>query len=352
MRQSSVCILPVIIFFVCIAATTTLVSASSYEGDIGGRYSFSLTTFDPSGKLSQVSHATRASTLGPPIIALTHAKHSAILLCSPHALPSPLVRDDGTSRFTSISSSISLCHSGIGADGRVIVDASFKCAIEHLYTYDEEVPIDVFLETLSLLFQENTMKPGCRPFGCSVLVCYIPPAIPFPRELEDEEDLVAKQQPCIYRIDPSGGVELMVGGERNATPTKTGASIAFIGQNSAKIVQGITSDLQLNNDDDDTKNSKFYNANTLEEARELLLQSFRQHLGWENEENHDNESNSDEENDQNDKEEDDNLVKISNAMNYVPSAQPLLVASMTRKNGLIVKCSPSLSSSFSRQSQT
>uniref|UniRef100_A0A7S4WAH2 Proteasome alpha-type subunits domain-containing protein n=1 Tax=Ditylum brightwellii TaxID=49249 RepID=A0A7S4WAH2_9STRA len=346
---------PVIYIFssaILLLLTLSAASASSPGvGDIGGRYSFSLTTFDPSGRLSQVSHATRASTLGPPIIALTHPKYNAVLLCSPHAVPSPLVRDDGTCRFVSITPSISMCHSGIGADGRVIIDAALKCAIEHSYTYDEDVSIDTFLENLSLLFQEYTMKPGCRPFGCSVLVCYLPP--PHPIQKEDGDSRIITQQPCIFRIDPSGAVELMVGGAASST-IKAAPSMAYIGRNSAKIAQGISDDLQLDGDKDTSK-SLFCNAETMGEAKKLFITSFRKQFGQDYANSNDNDSDdaieSSERNNESDKKDFEtkySVIPSTVATTTESNKQPLsiLVAMVTHRKGLSVKMNPLLPSAF------
>jgi len=151
---------------------------------IEGRYSFSLTTFHPSGKLPQLSHATKASTLGPPIIAF-HDKNF-IALASLQSLPSPLIHDDGTARFVKITDSIVMGHTGVNADGRVVTEAAQRLAVEHAYTFQEEIPMSVLLEEMALLFQEYTMKAGVRPFGCCLIVA----------GLEDG----------IYRIDPAGTV--------------------------------------------------------------------------------------------------------------------------------------------------
>jgi 20S proteasome subunit alpha 2 len=153
---------------------------------LDGRYSFSLTTFDPQGKLAQVERATRAASLGTPVIGV--CTQHGVYLCAPQILPSPLMIDDGTARFLSVSKTIAVAHSGI--DGRIVVAAAQRMSVEYEFTYDEEMPIEAFLEEISLLFQEYTMKAGCRPFGCSLLVAH----------LESSKN-------CLYRIDPSGAVE-------------------------------------------------------------------------------------------------------------------------------------------------
>jgi 20S proteasome alpha/beta subunit len=153
-----------------------------------------LSTFDPDGKLGQVERATQAAALGTPVVAV--CKPGRIVLCAPQVLPSPLVKDDGTARFAPITPTIAVAHSGISADGRVLVAAAQRLAVEHAYTFDEAIPIEIFLEEVSLLFQEYTMKPGARPFGVTLLVA----------------DLSTRSEnsiPKLYRIDPSGSVQAL-----------------------------------------------------------------------------------------------------------------------------------------------
>lgn len=172
------------------------------------RYSFSLTTFDPTGRLGQVDRAQQAASMGTPVIAITlpssigsdednNRRHGGfILLASPQHLPSIFMMDDGTPRFTQITNEIVISHSGLSADGRVLIAAAQRVAIEYDYTFDEEIPCSLFLQQLSLLMQEYTMKPGTRPFGACLIVAHVP-AVP------DS----ASQSPDLFRIDPSGNVE-------------------------------------------------------------------------------------------------------------------------------------------------
>ena len=177
----------------------TLFSSCRGSDRVDGRYSFSLTTFDPSGKLGQVERATRAAALGTPVVAV--CRSNEIIMACPQALPSPFISDDGTARFCRITKNIAITHSGLSADGRVVVAAAQRMAVEHAYTFDEVIPIESFLEEVSLLFQEYTMKPGSRPFGCTILVAYLP--------TREEVALGAEAASQLYRIDPSGSVESM-----------------------------------------------------------------------------------------------------------------------------------------------
>jgi len=175
---------------------TILKSCHGSDSSIGGRFSFSLTTFDQAGKLRQVERATEAASLGTPVVAVCLSDE--IHMACPQVLPSPFMMDDGTARFNRITQSIAVAHAGVSADGRVVTAAAQRMAVEHAYTFDEPIPIESFLEGVSLLFQEYTMEQGARPFGCSLLIAYVP----------SEEDS-ADASPRLYRIDPSGSVESM-----------------------------------------------------------------------------------------------------------------------------------------------
>jgi 20S proteasome alpha/beta subunit len=183
--------------------------------DMDGRYSYSLTTFDPNGKLGQVERAMQAASMGAPVVALV--RPDEIIMACPQVLPSPLIEDDGTSRFARVTKEIVIAHTGLSADGRVLIAAAQRMAVEHEYTFDETIPIDLFLEGLSLLFQEYTMKPAARPFGAMLVVGYVP----------SPETRMDSALPQIYRIDPSGGVESLgnhavVNGNLGRTDLKEG----------------------------------------------------------------------------------------------------------------------------------
>jgi 20S proteasome alpha/beta subunit len=165
------------------------------------RHAFSLTVFDPRGKLTQVEYAMVAASMGTPIVACVC--HDKILLAAPQLLPSPFLADDGTPRFTMVAPHLIVGHSGIAADGRVVMEAAQRLAIEHTYTFDEPMPLSLFLEELSLLFQEYTMKPMARPFGCTLLVGYLPASAPI---AGTEESSQFSPKPRLFRIDCSGSV--------------------------------------------------------------------------------------------------------------------------------------------------
>ena len=175
--------------------------------------------------MGQVERAMEAASLGTPIVG-TVQEDGTILLASPQILPSVFMLDDGTSRFSSVAPHIAIGHSGISADGRVLVAAAQRLAVEHAYTFDEPIPIDLFLEEMSLLMQEYTMKPATRPFGTILLIAYLP-----------RQDYGGR--PELFRIDPSGAVTTVEG------------NFAIINGKFSSEIQARIADLSRTSDDDD-----------------------------------------------------------------------------------------------------
>jgi 20S proteasome subunit alpha 2 len=163
-----------------------------------GRHSFSLSTFDPAGKLGQVERAHAAASLGPPLVAVVvvevNSASRAVLMAAPQELPSTsaLVEDDGTSRFLRLTSEIVVGHTGLSADGRFLLARAKKLAIQHEYAFDEPIPVAVLLEELALLYQQYTMRPAARPLGAYLMVAHLPGD--------------ARARPSLFRLDPSGNV--------------------------------------------------------------------------------------------------------------------------------------------------
>lgn len=176
-----------ILLLVLVALLVVVVQAAD------NRYSFSLTTFDPQGRLGQVDRAGEAAAKGPPIVLLRDKDR--IIGASPQILPTPFVLDDGTSRFVPLTQDIFVAHTGVSVDGRKLTQKAQHIAVNHEYTYDESIPVGVLLEELSIVYQKQTQEAGSRPWGAVLVVGYVP----------EEGDVQ------IFRIDPSGAVTELSG---------------------------------------------------------------------------------------------------------------------------------------------
>lgn len=185
--------------------------------NFGTRHSYSLTTFDPSGNLDQVVRAIRASALGVPIVALcidgvgddrctitsdtaaesqssslsqSIPKSGGIYLAIPLHTPSPLLHTSNNNNILQLTSTRILLHTGITSDGRTLSNMALSLSLDYKYLYGQEIPISDLLSGLSEKMVEMTMKAGCRPFGCALLIC----------------ELNESGRNEMYRVDPGGAV--------------------------------------------------------------------------------------------------------------------------------------------------
>jgi 20S proteasome alpha/beta subunit len=183
-------------------------SGGSWGMSVDDRHAFSLSTFTPQGHLQQVDYAMEAAALGTPILLLRRPQEDLLLMASPQASSQYnfMQEDDGTARFVRITAHLLIAHTGIAADGRVLCAAAQELAIQHEYIYDEEIPIDVFLEEMALLYQEYTMKPNTRPFGATMIVAHYH---------HHEETSSSSSSLSFYRIDPSGAVQSLLAAHNN-----------------------------------------------------------------------------------------------------------------------------------------
>ena len=236
-----------LILCLCSRFTSAADSAAGSGGGVyGGRHSYSLSTFSPSGNIDQVVRAMRASMLGVPIVALSIPSSAdvnddvstisnnvdscigstqepstktvvaktiesssrtsslppqgGIYLSIPlrFLTTSPLLLDDGTPRIVQITPMICLAHTGVGADGRALCDMAISMALDYRYLYGEDISVEELLEGLAEKVQQMTMKVGSRPFGSALLVGWL--------GWPDDD---GRSDPTMYRVDPSGAVTLL-----------------------------------------------------------------------------------------------------------------------------------------------
>ncbi|KAF4976162.1 hypothetical protein FZEAL_7140 [Fusarium zealandicum] len=180
------------------------------------RYSFSLTTFSPSGKLVQIEYALNAVNQG--ITALGIKATNGIVLATEKKSSSPLADQSSLSKISNITPNIGMVYSGMGPDYRVLVDRARKVSHSgYKRIYNEYPPTRILVQDVARVMQEATQSAGVRPYGVSLLVAGWDEGI----EPEDEEgktpesesgDKKANKQtggilkggPMLYQVDPSG----------------------------------------------------------------------------------------------------------------------------------------------------
>ncbi|CAL6114640.1 20S_proteasome alpha subunit 2 [Hexamita inflata] len=158
-------------------------------------YSFSLTTFSPTGQLWQIQHALAATNRGRASIGIQGA-NGVVLLCQRKTDESSeiLVDQSTVKLIENIAPHIGITYSGLQADFRPIIAAARENAVLYRATYKEEIPLRLLAKNLAKLFQEKTQEGGVRPFGCSLLLA----------GYDIIDDGTTKKIPALYQIDPSG----------------------------------------------------------------------------------------------------------------------------------------------------
>jgi 20S proteasome subunit alpha 2 len=97
------------------------------------RYSFSLTTFSPSGKLVQIEYALMAVASGAPSVGIKAG--NGVVLATEKKHKSCLIEDHSTVKIEKICDHIGMIYSGIGPDYRLLVRRARKMAQDYQLQY-------------------------------------------------------------------------------------------------------------------------------------------------------------------------------------------------------------------------
>ncbi|EIE22280.1 20S proteasome alpha subunit B [Coccomyxa subellipsoidea C-169] len=149
------------------------------------QYSFSLTTFSPSGKLVQIEYALNAVAAGATSLGIKAT--NGVVLATEKKLRSTLIDDSTVKRISVVSPNIGLAYSGMGPDSRLLVRRARKQAQAYYRVYKEHIPVAQLCRETAAVMQEFTQSGGVRPFGVSLLMAGY-----------DDNG------PQLYQIDPSG----------------------------------------------------------------------------------------------------------------------------------------------------
>jgi len=158
-----------------IIATTTMDS----------RYSFSLTTFSPSGKLVQIEYALHAVAAGSTALGIKAT--DGVVVATEKKLPT-LMDETSVQKISLLTDSIGVVYAGMGPDARVLVRKGRKIAQRYFRTYHAPIPVTQIVKDLAAVMQEFTQSGGVRPFGVSLLIA-------------GHDEL---NGPQLYQVDPSG----------------------------------------------------------------------------------------------------------------------------------------------------
>mmetsp|Transcript_30598 Transcript_30598/g.78581 ORF Transcript_30598/g.78581 Transcript_30598/m.78581 type:complete len:236 (-) Transcript_30598:74-781(-) len=149
------------------------------------QYSFSLTTFSPSGKLVQIEYALKAVSAGATSLGIKAT--NGVVIATEKKLPSALVDGGTVAKVSLLTPNIGVAYSGMGPDSRVLVRKARNQAQAYYQLYKETIPVAQLVRETAAVMQEFTQSGGVRPFGVSLLMAGF-----------DDNG------PQLYQIDPSG----------------------------------------------------------------------------------------------------------------------------------------------------
>jgi 20S proteasome subunit alpha 2 len=133
------------------------------------RYSFSLTTFSPSGKLVQIEYALNAVAAGSPSVGIK--AQNGVVMATEKKQKSLLYDENSIHKIEPITDKIGIVYSGMGPDFRILVTRARKIAQIYYRRYQESIPTAQLVQRIASVMQEYTQSGGVRPFGVSLLIC-------------------------------------------------------------------------------------------------------------------------------------------------------------------------------------
>ncbi|KAF2214786.1 hypothetical protein CERZMDRAFT_120396 [Cercospora zeae-maydis SCOH1-5] len=182
------------------------------------RYSFSLTTFSPSGKLVQIEYALNAVNQGVTSLGIKAA--NGVVLATEKKSSTPLIDASSSSKVSLITPNIGMVYSGMGPDYRVLVDKARKVShTRYKRIYNEYPPTRILVQDVAGVMQEATQSGGVRPYGVSLLIAgWDDGILPEQEQAEAAEEMdvddkkkrtgktggILKGGPSLYQVDPSG----------------------------------------------------------------------------------------------------------------------------------------------------
>jgi proteasome alpha subunit len=130
-------------------------------------YDRALTIFSPDGKLYQVEYAAEAVRRGWTSLGLK--SENGVVLIAERRKVAPLHDVISLEKVFTIDTHMGATFSGLGHDGRVLIDYARLIAVRHRLTFDEEIDVELLARTICDIKQLYTQQGGVRPFGVSII---------------------------------------------------------------------------------------------------------------------------------------------------------------------------------------
>jgi len=131
-------------------------------------YDRALTIFSPDGKLYQVEYAAEAVRRGWTSLGIK--SENGVVLIAERRKVAPLHDVMNLEKVFAVDTHIGATFSGLGHDGRILIDYARLIAVRHRLTFDEPVDVELLARTICDIKQAYTQQAGVRPFGVSLII--------------------------------------------------------------------------------------------------------------------------------------------------------------------------------------
>lgn len=118
------------------------------------QYSFSLTTFSPSGKLVQIEYALAAVNGGATSLGIKAS--NGVVIATEKKLSSVLVDESTVQKISLLTPNVGLAYAGMGPDSRVLVRKARKAGQAYYRQYHEHIPVAQLVREVAAVMQEFT----------------------------------------------------------------------------------------------------------------------------------------------------------------------------------------------------
>jgi 20S proteasome alpha/beta subunit len=154
------------------------------------RYDKSILKFSDKGELLQVEYAKKSGLLGETILCGISEKGQEIVVCIPTSKKNHILLDrKSIDKVTRIDENVFFAFSGLGGDGRAVIEKLRDHCIDKATTYQAPVELRTLSSFLGLHQHSCTLYEERRPYGIQSLL------LGFSREKEVME---------VYLCEPSG----------------------------------------------------------------------------------------------------------------------------------------------------
>lgn len=130
-------------------------------------YDRALTIFSPDGKLYQVEYAAEAVRRGWTSLGIK--SEQGVVLIAEKRKVAPLHNVLELEKVFVVDTHVGATFSGLGHDGRVLIDYARLVAVRHRLTYDESIDVELLARAICDIKQVYTQQGGTRPFGVSII---------------------------------------------------------------------------------------------------------------------------------------------------------------------------------------